>query len=199
MSVAVAVEPMPGQRSPQLKSAIDKAAQVAVAVEPMPGQRSTGLLVTMLALALGLLLGSLGTYLAVAHPPKPAVGPERYVQDRQGNAVVDPTKPKPAVGPERYVQGYQQSNGHLVWTSYSPLTQQQLRGRGQDETATVQYYGWLGSHPGRIERVTYLGGYVGGDGGTYLYLINGSRDDGSSFAQTMTFITDQDGLIRSIE
>jgi hypothetical protein len=175
MSVAVAVEPMPGQRSPQLKSAIDKAAQVAVAVEPMPGQRSTGLLVTMLALALGLLLGSLGTYLAVAHPPRPAVGPERYVQ------------------------GYQQSDGHLVWTSYSPLTQQQLRGRGQDETATVQYYGWLGSHPGRIERVIYLGGYVGGDGGTYLYLINGSRDDGSSFAQTMTFITDQDGLIRSIE
>jgi hypothetical protein len=128
----------------------------------------------MLGVAVGILLGILGTSLASRHSPKLAIGPERYLQ------------------------GYQHHDAHLIWTSYSEAAQEQLVRRGQTEQATVEYYQWLGSRPGTIDRVEYLGGHQAPDGGEYLYLVAGHRDDGSPFEATWYFVTDPDGLIRSI-
>jgi hypothetical protein len=104
----------------------------------------------------------------------------------------------PPAGVQSYVDGYAHSDGHRIWGSYSPAEQKRLAGRGETEATTVAFYDWLKTRPGKIDRMVYLGGYRTPTYGAYLYLVSGSKDDGSAFESTMYFITDEQGLIDTI-
>lgn len=115
-----------------------------------------------------------------------------------GASLFLPRAPGPAPSVQSYLDGYAHADGHRIWASYSRAARERLVARGQTEEATVAFYDWLRTRPGKVERVAYLGGYRTPDHGAYLYLVAGHKDDGSAIADTWYFTTDEDGLIDAI-